>query len=220
MHATKCFIDSDSECSRVYYKEFQGSVPDSNEPLLRLIIPIHDLRGKHLMIKYSGEITFEKVDKFLSDFNKGKAKLEVDIKSEKPPKKIKKMSSLVHLTGEDYLKKIQETKRKGKDSVVFMYRSNLKRDINALKNMNKLAKEMKKLKDFDVEIFAYDVVLNAEMNFRNKMKSLPGINLFKKDYGLNRNSTLLKANRHKEVLLFLNDRLTTDYSSFFISVDH
>jgi len=207
---------------RIYEKEFQGGELSSTAPLLRLVVPINDLRGKHVMVKYEGSITFEAVDQFIKDFYSGKVKVKVDIKSKKPTKKIrKKYSSLEHLTGEEYLKRLKEVKRSGKDSVVFVYRSNLKRDLNNLKEMNRIVKEMKiKEKELDVEFFAYDIVHNAQMNFRTRMKSLPGVNLYKKDYELVRNATLLKATKPKEVMLFLNDRLSTDYSSFFIGMSH
>lgn len=221
MNSTKCFIDSDSECLRLYRKEFQGSDFDSREPMLRLIVPIDDIRGKHVMVKYEGEISFDKVDRFLKDFYAGKQSIKIDIKSERPKKKFhKKYSSLVHLSGEEYLKRVKQVKRSKKDSIVFFYRSNLKKDLKALKEMNVLAKEMKKLKNLDVEFFAYDVVKNAQLNFRHRMKSLPGINLYLRDYELTRNASLLKADRQREVMLFLNDRLTTDYSMFFIGMSH
>ena len=189
--------------------------------MLRLIVPIDDLRGKHIMVKYEGEVTFKAVDRYLKDFFAGKAKVKVDIKSRKAPKKRRKRySSVQHLTGEEYLNMMKKTKREGKDSVVFFYRSNLKRDMSSLKKLNAMVREMKKLGDLDVEFFAYDVVHNAKMNFRKRVKSLPGINIYLRDYELSRNSTLLKANKHKELMLFLNDRLTSDYSSFFINMNH
>ena len=214
-------MDSDSECSRIYYSEFQGTAPETNEPMLRLVVPIHDIRGKHLIVKYSDEIKFAKVNKFLSDFMMGKGNIDLDIKSKKVTKKFKKKySNLDHLTGQNYFKKMKENKKLGIDSVVFMYRSNLKKDLVSLKKFNSLSKQMKKLKDSDVKFYAYDVIHNAEMNFRNRKNSLPGLNLYRSDYDLNRNTTLTKANREKEVLLFLNDRLKKDYSNFFISMSH
>ena len=83
LNATKCFIDSDPECWRLYYEEFQGSVPEDNKPMLRLVIPISDIRGKHLMIKFPQKrINFKTVDLFLSDFFKGRLDPQIDIKSE------------------------------------------------------------------------------------------------------------------------------------------
>lgn len=221
MNSTKCFIDSDSDCLRLYQKEFQGSDFDSREPMLRLVVPIDDIRGKHVMVKYDGEVTFAKVDQFLKDFYAGKQSIKIDIKSKRVKKKFRKrFSSLEHLSGEEYLKRMKEVKRSKKDSVVFFYRSNLKKDLKSLKEMNDLAKEMRKLENLDVEFFAYDVVHNAQLNFRHRVKSLPGINLYLRDYELARNASLLKANRQKEVMLFLNDRLTSDYSTFFIGMSH
>jgi hypothetical protein len=206
----------------MYYETFQGSLPEDKSPMLRLVIPINDIRGKHLMIKYTGDrVNYKGVDKFLTDFFAGRNKSEIDIKSEEPPKKIKKKySSVEHLTGSDYFKRMRESQKEGRDSVVLFYRSNLKRDLNTLKKINAMAKKMKKLKDFDVNIFAYDVVGNAMMSFRDRKKMLPGLVLFKKNYDLSRNTMLAKANRHKEVMLFLNDRLTSDYSPFFIALNH
>lgn len=222
LNATKCFIDSDPECSRLYYEEFQGSVPEDNKPMLRLVIPISDIRGKHLMIKFPQKrINFKTVDLFLCDFFKGRLDPQIDIKSEAAsPETLKKFRHLEHLTGQDYFPKIKASKKSRKDTLVYFYRSNLKRDVAALKKFNILVKKMKKLEDVDVNFMAYDVVGNAMMGFRSKVKSLPGLVLFKRDYDLDQNLMLTKANREKEVMLFLNDRLSSDYSSFFIGLNH
>lgn len=189
--------------------------------MLRLVVPIDDVRGKHVMVRFDGEVSFEGVDRFLRDFYAGKRGLKLDIKSKAAPKKRRrKYSSLEHLTGDTYLERVKAVKRAGRDSAVFLYRSNLKKDLKALRDMNALAREMQKLKGLDVDFFAYDVASNAPLNFRHRKKSLPGLNLYHRDYELLRNPTLLRATRPKEVMRFLNDRLASDYSAFFIRMSH
>lgn len=214
LHLTKCFIDRDSECKRLYTNNFQGEDLTDSKPLLRLIVPIHDLRGRQLMIKYPEDtITSTGIKAFIQKFRSNDSSLQIDMKSQKPQKPKSKFYQ--HLTAKEALSVLRGNKSAKKDSLVLFYRGSLKRDKQTRKQFMGLARKMGKLANCDVKFFLYDVEKNAGIMFRNKHKSIPAVSLFRKDYDLQKYVTLERATNFKEVLLFVNDRLHSDFSSFF-----
>ena len=163
------------------------------------------------MFKYpeNTPVTEAGINKFYKKFISNDQTLEIDLKSEKLSQKALKKNQVSALQIKTVL---NQNKKNKKDSVVFLYRSNLKKENKLQKTLWNLNRKLEKDKKKDVQILFYDVDKNAQLMGSHKRKNLPALVVFRNNYDLERTTTLFRANKIKDILLFLNDRLFSDYS--------
>lgn len=203
---TVCFLE-DEKCLK-FLKETIHAVVQDSYPKIVLTIPIHDFRGEFLGVKYTQpEFSAQKIVHFAQNFYSSSG-LALDVYSEPEEEGELARGKLVGL---NIFKQVMKTQNK--DQVILFYRSLLEEDQGLLEKFLELKKDFAQVSE-EVEFYFYDVDKNAHFqDLVKKDKDLPALRVFQREFH-NKSSKLFKnITSFLEVLMFLNDQLTEDYSS-------